>query len=241
MKVEPSMAGAPPSRPVGPLLERIPLFARLDAAQIARLSRQFITARFRAGERVIMQGDPVQRFIVVHRGELSLLRSSADGRERIVAMLRPGMHFGLAEMITGEGSAVAVRAEQECILGVLSQEAFRREVLADTKLSYALMQTMARSIFRLVRELDHATFESVPQRLARYLLAAAHHSGLRTDRGIQILRAPTHQELANLVGATRETVTRALGKMRDQGLLELGYRRITILDHERLAASVSEE
>ena len=235
------MASPPANRPIGPLLERIPLFARLDAAQIARLSRQFTTARFRAGERVIMQGEPVQRFVVVHRGELSLLRGSADGRERIVAMLRPGMHFGLAEMITDAGSAVAVRAETESILGVLSQEAFRREVLAAPTLSYALMQTMARSIFRLVRELDHATFESVPQRLARYLLAAAGHSGLRTDRGIQLLRAPTHQELANLVGASRETVTRALGKMRDEGLLELGYRRITILDRDRLAASVIED
>ncbi len=235
------MASPPPSRPVGALLEQIPLFARLDGAQIARLGRQFTTARVRAGERVIMQGEPVQRFVVVHRGELALLRGSADGRERVVAMLRPGMHFGLAEMITNAGSAVAVRAEAESILGILSQEAFRREVLADTELCYALMQTMARSIFRLVRELDHTTFESVPQRLARYLLAAARHSGLRTDRGIQLLRAPTHQELANLVGASRETVTRALGKMRDDGLLDLGYRRITILDHDRLAASVIED
>lgn len=151
------------------------------------------------------------------------------------------MHFGLAEMITGEGSAVAVRAEKPSVLGVLSKEAFRREVLADPALCYALMQTMARSIFRLVRELDHATFESVPQRLARCLLAVARHSGIRADRGIQLLPAPTHHELANLVGASRETVTRALGKMKKAGLIDLGYKRITILDQDRLQESVLDE
>jgi len=235
------MARTNASSPIRSLLANIPLFSRLAERQLARLSGQFTMTRVKTGDRVLMQAEPVKSFVVVHSGELALLRSSTEGRERIVALLRPGMHFGLAEMITGEGSAVAVRAEKPSELGILSEEAFRREVLADPALCYALMRTMARSIFRLVRELDHATFENVPQRLARCILAIASHSGIRTDRGTQLLPAPTHQEFANLVGASRETITRALGKMRDDGLIEIGYRRITILDSDRFAEFVRTE
>lgn len=232
------MAPRPTPTSIRPILSTIPLFSRLADDQIAALSRQFHVSGVDAHDRLLIQGEPVESFVVVHSGALVLLRVSADGRERTVATLRPGMHFGLAEMITGAGSAVSVRAEKDSTLGVISKEAFRREVLADPKLCYTLMQTMARSIFRLVRELDHATFESVPQRLARVLLHLAHSGGLRSVRGLQILPAPTHQELANLVGASRETVTRALGRMRDDGLIELGYRRITILDADRLGEAV---
>ena len=235
------MAGASPPSPIRPLLAQVPLFSRLADDQLGALSRLFMMSKIKSGDRILMQGEPVASFVVVHTGELALLRGSADGRERVVATLRPGMHFGLAEMITGEGSAVAVRAEKATILGVMSKEAFQRVVLADPKLCYTLMQTMARSIFRLTRQLDHATFESVPQRLARCLLAVATSSGLRTAGGVQILPAPTHQDLANLVGASRETITRALGKMKDDGLIELGYRRITILDREGLEERVLAE
>jgi CRP-like cAMP-binding protein len=138
-------------------------------------------------------------------------------------------------MITGTGSAATLRAESASTLAVLNHSSFRRKVLSDPDLSYALMQTMARSIFRLVRELEYTTFESVPQRLARTLSALVSSQGIASSEGIQILHAPTHQDLANLVGASRETVTRTLAKMQADGLLKIGYRRLTILDADGLA------
>lgn len=218
------------------MLRRVPLLARLDERQRQTLSRLFTPTRATAGQVIVLQGQPVESFIVVASGELSLSRHSPEGRQRVVARLRSGTHFGLAEMITGEGSVVTVQAEQDSTLAVLNGQAFRREVLGNPALSYSLMQTMARSIFRLVRQLDAATFENAPQRVARCLLALAGSQGVVTDRGIEVFHAPTHQDVAHLIGASRETVTRALAAMKRAGLVELGYRRLTILDKEGLAA-----
>jgi len=224
------------SAQIGSMLKRVPLFSHLTEDQLATISQLMVPTKAKPGQVILMQGEPVENFIVVCSGELAMLRRSRDGRERIVAMLRPGMHFGLAEMITAAGSAATLRSEHNCTLAVLNNAAFRREVLANPALSYALMQTMARSIFRLVRELEYATFESVPQRLARALLALADSHGLATSEGTQILDSPTHQDLANLVGSSRETVTRALAKMQDEGLVTVGYRRLTILNTKGLLA-----
>ena len=226
--------------PIQPLLRRIPLFGPLSDPQIRNLSELFVISRVEAGQVILMQGEPVGNFIVICSGSLTLLRGSAEGRERVVDTLKSGAHFGLAEMITGEGSVVTIRAAEICELGVLRQSAFKREVLAHPGLCYALMQTMARSIFHLVGELERATFENVPQRLARYLLTLASASGVRTAKGVQVVSAPTHQDMANLIGASRETVTRALGKLQDEGLIETGYRRLVVLDREGLELRTAE-
>lgn len=228
------MSGQGSKHTIATLLRRISLFRPLQDRQIRRLAQLFTVTPVEPRHLVLVQGEAVENFIVVCSGELVMLRTSSDGRERVVASLRPGMHFGLAEMITGAGSAVTIRTEAPSNLGVLYQGAFRREVLANPKLCYALMQTMARSIFHLVRELEHTTFESVPQRLARCLLALAASQGIQTSRGIEIFRPLTHQDLARLVGASRETITRALGTMQTAELVEVGYRRIILRDREGL-------
>ena len=220
---------------IATLVRRVPLFSHLAEPQLRTLSQLFVPARVKAGQVIHLQGSPVDNFIVVGTGELCMLRRSREGRERIVGILRPGTHFGLAEMITGAGAAGTLRAEKDSTLAVLNNAAFRREVLANPTLCFALMQTMARSIFRLVRELESATFESVSQRLIRVLLALSTSQGVASQRGVEIFNAPTHQDLANLIGSSRETVTRALARMKEQGLIDIGYRRLTILNREGLA------
>ncbi len=216
------------------LLERVPLLSRLDDAHRQALCRLFVPASADAGEMILLQGEPVRSFLILCRGEMVAIRRSPEGRERVVAVLKPGMHFGLAEMITNAGSAVTLRAEKPSLLAVLNHDAFRREVLAQPALCFALMQTMARTIFRLVRELDSATFESVPRRLARTLRVLADAEGVPTAEGLTVFQAPTHQDLANLIGASRETVTRALAQMRRDGLIDVGYRQITVKDRQGL-------
>ncbi|OQA00214.1 MAG: Global nitrogen regulator [Planctomycetes bacterium ADurb.Bin412] len=159
-------------------------------------------------------------------------RSSA-GNEKLVSILRKGYHFGLAEMITGAASAVTLIASRPTIILTMNKDALEKVLLKDADICYRLMQTMARTIFSLTRELERSSFENVYTRLARLLLKSrSPRSELVQPAGRT--RKISHEELAVQLGVSRETVSRTLSDFRHRGLIDTAYRTITVLNPDGL-------
>ncbi len=227
-----------------PFLNRIWAFRQMESEHIEHLAAM-IRVRYMTDDQVLwLQGQTVEFFCMVYEGKIRSLRMGQGGQEKLLNVLERGWHFGLAEMITGEKSTVTLRADGEAVLLTLDQQTLRRELLSNAEICYRLMRTMARAIFHLTNELERASFEHVSTRLARLLLrqeAMVYGSvGTGKDKG-EKHRSCSHEELAALMGVSRETVSRTLSVFRKQGLIETAYRKIKIIDRQGLASYLEEK
>ena len=227
------MAKTIEKREIEEFLRNIWAFKLLDPDQLLSLARLVVVRKFASNEILWLQGQSVTHFSIVFNGRLRCVRGSSGGSEKLLGTLNRGYHFGLAEMITGATSTVTLIADKPTIILAIDRNSLLKKLLSDNGICYRLMQTMARTIFDLTRELERASFENVHTRLARLLLKGhSHRSELngsaRPGRNI------SHEELSVQLGVSRETVSRVLSDFRKKGLIKTAYRQIQILDRDGL-------
>ncbi len=205
-------------------------FELLEPEHLRSLARM-VTVRKLKQDRVIwLQGQPITHFTVVYDGQLKAVRGSVNGNEKLVSCLTSGYHFGLAEMITGAASAVALIAEKPSTVLNINHKPLQDLMLSNGTICYRFMQTMARAIFSLTRELERTSFENVHTRLARLLLKG------RTDplSPQKFGKNVTHEQLAVQLGVSRETVSRVLSDFRRANIIATSYRNITVTNRDGL-------
>ena len=233
------MAAGIETAEIAEFLGQIWAFERLAPEQLGVLAR-LVNVRKLAEDKVLwLQGQKVTFFSIVFSGRLRSVRRTSGGSEKLVSTLVKGHHFGLAEMITGANSAVTLLADKESRVLVMNGKSLRTQLLSHADICYRLMQTMARAIFGLTRELERASFENVHARLAR-LLVRKRGRGVPVGRGGAGEQEVSHQELAVQIGTSRETVSRALADFKREGLVETSYRRITVLDRPGLQGYIED-
>jgi CRP/FNR family transcriptional regulator, cyclic AMP receptor protein len=214
-------------------LSRIRAFELLDGSHLQVLGR-LIKVRFLEPEQVLwLQGQKITHFTIVYSGRLRSLRRSSSGSEKLVSILTPGKHFGLAEMITNAASTVTLIADEPTKLLILDHNSLRKELLSNAVICYRLMQTMGRAIFSLTRELERASFENVQTRLARVLLRFNDEKPMG-EPDLNSSDGMTHKDLSVQLGVSRETISRTLADFKKRGLIETGYCHITVRDREGL-------
>lgn len=216
-------------------LKHIWAFERLEAEQLHVLAELVRSRNLRKDEVLWLQGQKITFFSIVYSGQLRTLRRSSGGNEKLVSVLSPGQHFGLAEMITHADSAVTIMANQDSTILTIDQKSLQRELLSNAEICYRLMQTMARAIFTLTNEVEKTSFENVRTRLARLLMKETRpraHAALQgKDPKVYEI---SHEQLAVQLGVSRETVSRILAEFKRLGLIDTAYRRITINDRDSL-------
>ncbi len=213
---------------------RAPLFAALDAATAEQLMGSMTRVSLERGETVFEEGDPGDSLYVILTGKVKLGRSSADGRESLLMVLGPGEMFGeLSLFDPGQrlSSATAVSASELISLGHDDLTAFLR---THPEVAMRLLAGMAHRLRRTNEGLSDLVFTDVPGRVAKALLDLASRFGRRTEDGVRVTHDLTQEELAQLVGASRETVNKALADFAARGWLRLGAKQVTLLDIERL-------
>ncbi|MFZ1123745.1 MAG: Crp/Fnr family transcriptional regulator [Candidatus Baltobacteraceae bacterium] len=191
-------------------------------------ARRLVLAR---GELLYTPGDPAGDVFVVERGRIKVLRTMASGSEAIVEIRNPGDVFGemiwLAEKGRRTTSAVALDpSEVRSLDGTL----FGRRLRADATLAASFARGLAARLAATERELTELAGKSVPGRLVDILgRLAAEHGVAEPEGGVRIGLSLTHQDLANLIGTSRETLTKELGVLADAGLLRVSHRSLVLL------------
>jgi CRP-like cAMP-binding protein len=193
------------------VLRQAPLFSGLDDEAAEALSASMAESRLARGEALFREGDSGDRLYVVTEGKVKLGRTSADGRENLLAILGPGQMFGELSLFD-PGRWLTGR--HEVARGLLLQLASRLRKAND-----------------VVADL---VFSDVPGRVAKALLDLASRFGRVADDGVHVHHDLTQEELAQLVGASRETVNKALADFASRGWLRLEARSVVLMDVERL-------
>lgn len=170
---------------------------------------------------------------LVKEGVVKVSTYSADGKEQILALLECGDLFGEMGPV-GEREPVRFSAFQDALVCGVRRLDFEALLLRHPKISLRIIQSLVRRLRRAENEIEDLAFRDVSGRLAAALLRISETHGVVADRFIRLDLRVTHQELANMIGATRETVTTALSRFRKDGLTGVDRRCIVIQDIARL-------
>ncbi|MCI4440734.1 CRP-like cAMP-binding protein [Tibeticola sediminis] len=199
------------------LIRRVPLFSLLTDAQAELIADAVVKRRFRRGERIVEQGNKAEKLYIVLTGRARVIASDARGREVILATLFPGEHFGEMSLIDDEPHSATVVAEVQTDVLELSREDFARCLPANTSMAYAVMRALVQRLRRADQKIESLALLDVYGRVARVLLERA----TRTATGELVIREKvSRQDLAKMVGASREMVSRVMKDIEDRGLVE---------------------
>lgn len=215
-------------------LMHAPLFAALDPEGAAALRSSLIERAVSKGEVLFAEGDPGDRMYVILEGKVKLGRTSGDGRESLLLILGPGEMFGeLSLFDPGPRTSTATALTDAVVLG-LGNEQLRPWLAGRPEVAAALLQALARRLRRQNEAMADLVFSDVPGRVAKALMDLGEKFGEVTPDGLMVTHDMTQEELAQLVGASRETVNKALADFAQRGWIRLESRQVLILDIERL-------
>jgi CRP-like cAMP-binding protein len=177
---------------------------------------------------VIVLSWEISALFILKRGRIRIFRLSPDCRALTTAIINPGTVFGEMVVVGQQMHDSFAEALDEVIVCVVIKADVRRLLLGDPRIAARISETLGRRLDELEQRLSDAIFKSVPERLAAALtVMSAGRAPRPLARGVQINL--THEQLAGLAGASRETTTKILGEFADQGLIGLGRGRITLL------------
>ena len=210
-------------------LATVPLFKSLDAAELARFADLVREKSYPKGSVILFEDDPGDSLFLVRDGRVKVVLVAEDGREVILGLLGVGEHFGELSLIDDQPRSAHVIAMEESTLLVLRRDDFRRRVEASPQVAWSLLAELSRRLRRADDKIGSLVLLDVPGRIARMLLDAA------DEGGSPLIEKPlTHQTIAHLIGASRETVSRAMREFQDSGWISTDRRRIRITDRAAL-------
>jgi CRP/FNR family transcriptional regulator, cyclic AMP receptor protein len=210
------------------------LFRGLDDEAAASLGATLTESKLRRGEVLFSEGDAGDRLYIMTEGKVKLGRSSGDGRENLLAILGPGQMFGELSLFDPGPRSATVTAVTDCTLQSLSHDELARWLDGRPEVARGLLTQLAGRLRRANDVVADLVFSDVPGRVAKALLDLSNRFGRVADDGIHVHHDLTQEELAQLVGASRETVNKALADFASRGWLRLEARSVVILDIERL-------
>ena len=216
------------------VLRRAPLFDALDEEDARALRRQMAEVKLSRGEHLFLEGQDGDRLYVVLDGKIKLTRAATDGRENLLSVLGPGEMFGELSLFDPRPRTSTASAVTDATVAALAHDALRPWLLERPEVSMHMLQALARRLRRTNDVMADLIFTDVPGRVAKNLLDLADRFGEQESDRLHVHHDLTQEELAQLVGASRETVNKALADFAARGWLQISARSVLILDAERL-------
>ena len=210
-------------------LATVPLFNGLDRVELERFAEVTREKSYPKGSVILFEDDPGDSLFVVREGRVKVVLIGEDGREVILGVLGVGEYFGELSLIDDRPRSAHVIAMEDSNLLVLRREDFRKRVESSPSVAWSLLTELSRRLRRADDKIGGLVLLDVPGRIARLLLDLAEESGTNA-----IEKSLTHQTIAQMIGASRETVSRAMREFQDQGWIGVERRKIRVADREGL-------
>ena len=217
------------------VVRRAPLFTALDDAAAVSLRASMDTVKIAKGSILFKEGDDGEHLYVIIEGKLKLGTSSGDGRENLLSILGPGEMFGELSLFDPGPRTSTATAVTDAKLLSLSHEKVIPWLKQNPEVSLQLLARLAQRLRRTNEAVGDLVFSDVPGRVAKALIDLGDRFGKTTAEGLLVNHDLTQEELAQLVGASLETVNKALADFAGRGWLKLDGRSVLITDVERLS------
>ena len=217
------------------VVRRAPLFTALDDAAAASLRASMDAVKIAKGSILFKEGDDGEHLYIIIDGKLKLGTSSGDGRENLLSILGPGEMFGELSLFDPGPRTSTATAVTDAKLLSLSHEKVIPWLKQNPEVSLQLLTRLSQRLRRTNEAVGDLVFSDVPGRVAKALIDLGDRFGKTTPEGLLVNHDLTQEELAQLVGASRETVNKALADFAGRGWLKLDGRSVLIADIDRLS------
>ena len=198
------------------LIRRVPLFSMLTNEQARAVADGVVKRRYRRGELVVEQGKKSNALFILLNGRARVLTADSRGREVILAVLEAGDYVGEMSLIDNQPHSATVRCEVQCDMLILGRAEFARCLPENSSLSYAIMRGLVTRLRSADRQIESLALLDVYGRVARTLLDMAEEvDGEKVIRG-----KVSRQDMAKVVGASREMVSRVMKDLEERGVIE---------------------
>jgi CRP-like cAMP-binding protein len=213
------------------VLKSIPMFQQLDGGELAALAVLLRERRFPRGGIIVTQGDPGDALFLIGQGQVKVAVFAEDGREVILSVLTAGGFFGEMALLDDEPRSAHVIAMTDATLHQLRREDFRNRLRGSPALAIALLGELSRRLRRADETIASLALLDVNGRIANLLLELAREEGGTGDR---IGRKLTHATIGQMVGASRETVSRTMRSLVVQDIIAVSRREIFLKNPDQL-------
>ena len=216
-------------------LARAGIFQGVDPDAVSALIGEMETVTFPRGTIIFDEGEPGDRLYIIVEGKVKLARHAPDGRENLLSVMGPSDMFGeLSIFDPGPRTSSAV-CVTDVTAATMDSTMLRTWIDSHPEISQQLLRVLARRLCRTNASLADLIFTDVPGRVAKTLLQLANRFGTHEGGALRVNHDLTQEEIAQLVGASRETVNKALATFAHRGWIRLEGKSVLIVDTEHLA------
>jgi len=210
-------------------LRQVDLFKNLEEGELEQIRSIIAVRSFPKHSLLFLENSEGDGLYLIKSGAVKIFRATEEGREKILAIFRRGDFFGEMSLLDGGLRSASAETMEKSVVMVLRRSEFIRLLERFPALSMKIIHALCRRLRRANEQIEMIAFWDVRSRVLKILLDLAYEHGTGLDRGRRIDLRLTHQELASLAAASRETVTRVLQELQDQGLIHMDGRNIVVL------------
>ena len=221
---------AAPNQPAEKMryLSELTVFRDLTPREMEDLNRITTMSTVPRGRVFYRPEEPGEVLFILKEGRVQLYRISPEGKKLVITTLGPHTLFGEMALLGTKMHNTFAEAVEDCLICVMSRSDLERLILSRPQVALRILEVTGKRLREAEERLENMAFKGIPARLASLLLRLSREQDSNTITGL------THQDLAESVGTYRETATQVLNDLKSQGLIEIGRKRITILDREGL-------
>jgi CRP/FNR family cyclic AMP-dependent transcriptional regulator len=209
-------------------LRMVDIFQDLTEAEMEEIDRATTLTTTRRGKILYMPEDTSEVLFLLKQGQVQLYRISPDGKKLVIATLGPGAIFGEMALIGQGMHNTFAEATEDSVILVMSRDDVERLLMTKPKVALRIFEILGKRLKEAEVRFEEIAFKGIPARLASLLLQLADREGSDTITGL------THQDLGEQIGTYRETTTQTLNTFKAEGLIDIGRKRIAILDRKGL-------
>ena len=215
------------------LLQSVSIFWDLNENDLGRIADKMVAKHFENGNYIFLEDSDGEQCFFVLEGSVKVTRLSKDGREVILAMLNEGDFFGEMSLLDGESRSANVIALEETKVLTLDRNDFIAVVNDYPQIAVQLLKELARRLRKSDRQIASLSLSDAEKRIALCIIRFADEQGVIQNGKVSIPKTPIQQDIANMAGTSRETVSRALGLLEKEDLIDRNGRELIILDYKK--------
>ena len=221
------------------LLQSVPIFSDLSPVDLNKIAERMIQRTYTKGQMILLEDDLGQTFFVIGGGSVKITRLSDDGREVILAMLGEADFFGEMSLLDGAGRSANVVALESSEVLTLARNDFLEILQEYPKISISLLEELTQRIRKSDQQIESLSLSDVEQRIGITLIRLAEELGTIKQGNVKINDLPYQQDIANMAGTSRETVSRTFKLLEEKGLLTREGRKLTIYNFNQFTKTFS--
>lgn len=218
---------------------RVPIFSSLDKKELKQVVSLIVQKKYEKDTLIISEGSIPQNFFIVSRGKIKVFGYSQDGKEQIMYILTDGDFFGERNLIHEKEADFNARAMEDTVVCMIEKHNFQKLLVKFPGISIKIMEVLCERLEKMESLVRKISPKDVDSRINMMLLELSQRYGRKQSEGILVELPVSREEMANYIGVARETVSRKLTSLKNEGVIEvIGNKKILIVNEEALESSI---